>query len=183
MGGSRSTRRRPTDGAGRIRQVGELWRRATESASKERPLLLLVDGLDESAQVAERTIPRLLPTTLAPYVHVICSSRPAPDPRKLVPVEHPFREARVQTLEPLDSADIGSLLLSLHVPSPQSLAVRIHEVTNGLPLFVRFVSADVAARGESALQAIEEQAPSGVRDYFAQQVEQIAALSKTDVAR
>ena len=78
-------------------QLSELWAAASERATIERPLLLIVDGLDEMAAEAI-AIADLLPTALGAHVHVVVSSRTKPDPRDAVPPEHPLQRAHVLEL-------------------------------------------------------------------------------------
>lgn len=56
-------------------QLVHLWAEAKATASASRPLLLVVDGLDEMA-TGKVTIAGLLPAELGPYVHVVVTSRP-----------------------------------------------------------------------------------------------------------
>lgn len=93
----------PTDLDALQSQFNQLWPHASETATPTQPLLVLVDGLDEMAaiKVDEVNIAQLLPVKLAPYVHIIVSSRPNPEPLQHVALEHPLRKAdrplRLQT--------------------------------------------------------------------------------------
>jgi hypothetical protein len=82
-------------------QLLALWTAASDMASAERPLVLLVDGLDEMAS-GPVTICDLLPAELGTYVHVLVSSRPDPESTALVAPEHPLRRAQVIRLRRLD---------------------------------------------------------------------------------
>jgi hypothetical protein len=60
-------------------QFSQLWAQALKLAGPEQPCLLLLDGLDEQAP-GDVTIAHLLPANLAPYVHIVVTSRPNPEP-------------------------------------------------------------------------------------------------------
>jgi WD40 repeat protein len=74
-------------------EFSALWERACERASAaERPLLLLVDGLDED--IRPRGLPSvasLLPTALRDFGHVLVTSRPNPALPDDVQADHPLR--------------------------------------------------------------------------------------------
>lgn len=91
-------------------QLLGLWAEASSTACVERPLLLVVDGLDEMAPGAV-TIADLLPADLGPYVHVLVSSRPSPAPLHQVWPEHPMRAAAVLPLHALEAGDMEALLV------------------------------------------------------------------------
>ena len=176
----------PSDLESQRSQLLWLWARAVAAADRECPLLLLVDGLDEMArgELGEVTIADLLPGELGPHVHLLVTSRPNPDPLKQVAPEHPLRRADVMQLRPLGRADIEALLGAQGCAPEHAtvLAQRVLEVTKGEPLLVRFVSEDVAAGGEQVLAGLEQNPPAGVKDYFRQQFEQLAAHAEADIA-
>jgi tetratricopeptide (TPR) repeat protein len=164
-------------------QLLDLWALAVEAASAERPLLLVVDGLDEIAP-GSVTITDLLPTALGPYVHVVVTSRPTPEPFSQVPSEHPLRQAEVTRLQTLDDADVAALLVQQGCPTEfaGAVAARVMTVTKGEPLLARFVTEDVVTGGEGALEGLERDPPAGVKDYFARQFRQLNARATGDMA-
>jgi tetratricopeptide (TPR) repeat protein len=165
-------------------QFSELWDDARTRATAERPLLLLVDALDEQAG-GELTIASLLPESLADNVHVIVSSRPRPDARERVGTGHPLRDAQVLTLAGLDSLDVRTLLLRglgsrLAEGDADRLAARIHTLSRGEALLARHICEDVIARGEAVLNDIERSPPRGIHDYFLRQVREIDEAADAD---
>ena len=174
----------PADLDSQQNQLLELWAQAVDAARNDRPLLLLVDGLDEMAP-GEVRIAHLLPEDLKPHVHVVVTSRPNPQPLEQVPLEHPFRQASVMRLHALGLADIDQLLRSqgASAETARKLAPRTWEVTKGEPLLARFISQDVAAGGEKILAALERNPPGGVKAYFREQVRQLKAHAEGQVSR
>ena len=83
----------PVDFDAQSSQFTNLWHAAATAATAERPLLLLVDGLDEM-ETEKVTIAELLPSFLAQHACVVVFSRPNPRPQEKVPIEHPFRKAK-----------------------------------------------------------------------------------------
>jgi hypothetical protein len=164
-------------------QLLHLWTRAVEAARADRPLLLVVDGLDEMAH-SEVTIAQLLPARLGPFVHVVVTSRPSPEPLAQVALEHPLRQAQVLRLRSLTLNDIEALLARRGgATGPTSgLAQRLLEITRGEPLLARFVSQDVVVGGEPVLAGLERNRPTGIKDYFHKQLEQLEARAKEDIA-
>jgi tetratricopeptide (TPR) repeat protein len=162
-------------------QLISLWSLAVESATAARPLLLVVDGLDEMAPGAV-TIDDLLPTDLGPYVHVVVTSRPAPEPISQFPPEHPFRQAELTRLYTLDDGDIAALLEQQggSADFARALAPRVRSVTKGEPLVARFVAEDVATGGEDALERLERDPPTGVKNYFRHQFQQLEDRAAAD---
>jgi hypothetical protein len=160
-------------------QFSQLWAPAVQAA---RPLLLLVDGLDEMAP-GEVTIADELPKSLGPYGHVVVTSRPNPEPLQQVGLEHPFKKADVLRLYALDEASIRALLAKYGAPPAvaAALAPRVTATTKGEPLFARFVCQEVAAQGEAALARLEKDPPDDVEAYFRQQFEQLDALAEGDL--
>jgi tetratricopeptide (TPR) repeat protein len=174
----------PSDLDGRRSQLLELWSMAVETAQANRPLLLLVDGLDEMS-AGGVTIADVLPGELAPNVHVVVTSRPSPEALIQVPPEHPFRQASTMRLHALGLADIEELLCTYGTSKEHTtvLAQRVLEVTKGEPLLARFVGQDVARAGEHLLDALERNPPQGIKDYFQQQFKHFRTRIKGHVAR
>ena len=96
-------------------QFLDLWERAAERAhAANRPLLLVVDGLDEDLlppglpSVAAR-----LPWAVGGRTHVLVSSRPRPQLPRDVPPAHPLAHAQQVRLEPFVGArDLAALARS-----------------------------------------------------------------------
>ncbi len=146
-------------------QLLQLWARAGRAADAYRPLLLLVDGLDEMATDG-LTVLDVLPPADRPYVHVIASSRPWALP--VLDHQHPLGTAERLALDHLDEIALTELLADNGADPHDAarLAGRVLAVTRGEPLFSSLVSADVAAGGEPRLAELEAQGVAGVRDYF-----------------
>ncbi|WP_030609820.1 ATP-binding protein [Streptomyces fulvoviolaceus] len=171
----------PTDLESQRSQLLWLWERAAKAARPERPLLLLVDGLDEMARGA-MNIAKLLPATLGEHVGVVVTSRPNPEPLTQVPLEHPLRQAAVIRLNTLELADI-QLLLKVEGCSDATaaaLADRVLSISRGEPLLARFVGQDVAVDGERALADLERDRPQGVKEYFQKQFEQLDSRAEAE---
>lgn len=146
-------------------QFSELWSLAARS-----PLALVVDGLDEMAHEELRAV-QLLPAGLG-AARVAVSTRPLPDPRTVLPTEHPLRAAQVLDLAPLDLEETRRLLIGLD-PAPDELPERVrqvHMIANGEPLVARFVAERVAAHGDAALVDAAGAPHASVDDYFQYQV-------------
>jgi hypothetical protein len=163
-------------------QFNQLWVPAVKAAGAARPLLLAVDGLDEMAP-GEATIAGELPQFLGPYVHVVVTSRPNPEPLQQVDLAHPFKQADVLRLYALDEANIRALLAGYGASQAvaAALAPRVTAATKGEPLFARFVCQEVAAQGEAALARLEKDPPDDVEAYFRQQFDQLDDLAEGDL--
>ena len=83
-----------------------LWSLAASRADERgRPLLLIVDGLDEDLRPpATPSIAALLPLLAGGRTHVLVSSRPTPDLPDDLPIGHPLRRVRPENLEPFAGA-------------------------------------------------------------------------------
>jgi hypothetical protein len=160
-------------------QFSELWSQALDAVSGDKPLLVLVDGLDEMAS-GEVTIAHLLPANLTPYVHVVVFSRPNPEPLGQVDLTHPFKKAGVLRLHTFGDAEVGALLREYGTPEgvATDLASRVLAMTKGEPLFARFVCQEVAVEGERALARLEQAPPTDVEAYFRQQFRQLDRLAE-----
>ncbi|MEV1118780.1 trypsin-like peptidase domain-containing protein [Actinosynnema sp. NPDC049800] len=158
---------RSDDGAGGF---DELWREAAANAGPGRPLLLVVDGLDEAAP-DRPGVAELLPAHVPDFTHVIVTSRPSPRARSLVPPHHPLHRAHLVALPPLSVAEIAELLHVFGAAEPASSAAAVHEVTRGEPLLARFTAQDVARDGDAALAAYRRERPADVAGYFRWQLD------------
>jgi tetratricopeptide (TPR) repeat protein len=159
-------------------QFGELWSKASLEAGAARPLLLIVDSVDEMAAESP-SIVQLLPANLAPYVHVLVSSRPEFEVSRHLSLEHPLRRAERISLGRLEKPDLSALLQHQGVATEEAtrLAGQIANKTGGHPLYARFVCQDVAQKGESML----DQLPEDVAGYFQEQVRSLKGLADADI--
>jgi tetratricopeptide (TPR) repeat protein len=174
----------PSDLAQLRAQFSELWAEAVARANRDRPLLLLVDGLDEMADGGNDTVAHALPDLPGDYVHVAVSSRPNPRPLEQVSNEHPFKRAVSWSLHKFNEAEVRDLLAQsgLAPEEARAFAPRVLAATGGEPLFVRFVGQDVAMRGEAALREIEAHPPRDVEEYFRQQLAQLRGRADGEVS-
>jgi hypothetical protein len=87
-------------------QFYALWRRAAERAADTgRPLLLVVDGLDEDTRPAGLpSVASLLPTVVEGWAHVLVASRPNPELPIDVPSGHPLTTTDPLQLQPFQGA-------------------------------------------------------------------------------
>jgi WD40 repeat protein len=92
--------------AGDLYQFRALWQRAAERAATEgRPLLLVVDGLDEDLRPPGLpSVAALLPATAGGRAHVLVSSRPHPELPADIPTGHPLRQVRAVPVPPFAAA-------------------------------------------------------------------------------
>ena len=92
--------------AGDLYQFRALWQRAAERADTDgRPLLLVVDGLDEDLRPPGLpSVAALLPATTGGRAHVLVSSRPYPELPADIPAGHPLRQARAVPVKPFSGA-------------------------------------------------------------------------------
>lgn len=150
-------------------QFSQLWRSMVANAQHDKPLLLLVDALDEMA-VTEASIANELPTLLGPYVHVIVTSRPNPKPLQQISIEHPFKNAETLRLHRLNITQTQMLLQTYNVASINlgETTKRIFRMTRGEPLFAKFVCQEVSEHGTVALSQLENNPPKDVEEYFRQ---------------
>ncbi|MEU4765076.1 serine protease [Actinosynnema sp. NPDC023794] len=167
---------RSDDGA---RRFDELWQEAAANAGPDRPLLLVVDGLDE-ASPDRPGVAELLPAHVPDFTHVVVTSRPSPRARSLVPPHHPLHRAPLVVLPPLSVAEVAELLHVSGSAEPASFAAAVHEVTRGEPLLARFTAQDVARDGEAALAAYRRERPSDVAGYFRWQLDLLEVDAEDD---
>lgn len=165
-------------------QFSELWAQALSTANPDQPLLLLVDGLDEQSITGEVTIAHLLPANLADYVHVVVTSRPNPEPLQTTTLEHPFRQANIVRLHTFGKAEIEALLMEYGTDANNATksTPRVLTITQGEPLFARFVCREVAEQGEVVLTELEKNPPADVEVYFKEQFKQLKSLAEGDLA-
>jgi tetratricopeptide (TPR) repeat protein len=159
----------------------ELWSEATRRVTAERPLLLVVDGLDEMAD-GDVTVADVLPSALGDHIHVVVSSRPEPDPRQAVGREHPLRTAAVLDLRAFGEESIRELAASFGLDEAIVSPARILALTGGEPLFARFVCDAIARRGLDELRRLEEHPPTDAEDYFRDQLAALADAELGDVS-
>lgn len=161
----------PSEPGALVTQFRALWSRAVARAGPLRPLVLVVDALDEAAP-ASPSIVELLPTELGPHTHVLVSTRPAAAHTDALAQGHPVRTGAMMTLGVLSVENIEQLLIADGLPASASgaVAVRVHDLTHGEPLLARFVCEDVALSPSSALERFESDPPDGVQDYFSRQL-------------
>jgi hypothetical protein len=89
-------------------QLYALWGRATERAADTgRPLLLVVDGLDEDMRpLGLPSVASLLPTLVEGRAHVLVASRPYPELPGDVPDDHPLTLPTIRVdLTPFEGAE------------------------------------------------------------------------------
>ena len=161
------------DFAERRYQMDALWRSAIARASAAKPLVLVVDGLDEAAREGQ-TIASLLPRQFRPHCHVLVSVRSPEALRDGADPHHPLQAAQIWQLTVMGDAEIRDLLIQYGMNSRHAsrLAPQVLHRTGGEPLFVRFVCEEVS-NDESILQRLERAPPSGVKEYFGQQLDQL----------
>lgn len=162
-------------------QFSALWARLLETVPG--PVAILVDGLDEMAP-GPVSVAAVLPDRLAPNVQILVTSRPSPDPRDAVPAGHPLPAGRFLTLAGFTTADLVDLLTRLGASSATALALApgILTLTRGEPLLARFVAEESAAAG-AIPSTLRDDAPKGVRAYFARQVDQLIAVGDSTLTR
>lgn len=155
-----------------------LWSQALEKARQDRPLLLLIDGLDEMIW-EENIVGDFLPSKLGNYTHVIVSARPGLNFQQQTPEYHPFSQSQKYHLLPFSELEIKELLEQLGASANlgTDLAPRIWIVTNGEPLYARHICEDVIKYGESILARLEQDPPSGVKEYFRREAGHLVSLA------
>ncbi len=88
-----------------------LWEEAMEARSRDRHLLLIIDGLDEDLRSPDSpSVAALLPFGAGGRGHVLVTSRPYPELPIDVPSRHPLRQARLVPLEATEAAEEQRLL-------------------------------------------------------------------------
>jgi len=169
----------PTDVEALGRLFTVLWSEAAAHARPARPLTLLVDGLDEIVpDERNRTVAHFLPDHLPPCVHVVVTSRPQPKAFDWVPTYHPLKKAQVYRLARFGPQEVRALLAQAGdtVPRDDAFIQRLVDLTQGEPLFLRFLCEDVAKWGEEAEAKLDALPPlKGVEDYFQEQLRLLGA--------
>jgi hypothetical protein len=162
-------------------QLFRLWKQAAAMAGPYRPLLLLVDGLDEMAASDTMTILDALPPASKPYVHILASSRPGVLPVLFPP--HPLAAAELLHLGRLDEPAVADLLVGNGVDGARAAAMagRVRSMTRGEPLFASVVAGDVAAGGEDRLAELEAEGVTGMGEYFRSDVAELKQRLETQV--
>ncbi|MBD3386399.1 NACHT domain-containing protein, partial [candidate division KSB1 bacterium] len=80
--------------AEKTRQYEVLWDKVHSRLSANNRLLVLIDGMDESAQSGEQPLLDFLPEKLPDFACWILTSRPLPDALDTVPMTHVLRRAQ-----------------------------------------------------------------------------------------
>ena len=138
-------------------QFRNLWRRLMTEAGQRRPVLLIIDGLDELGEPEK--IADWLPGNLVDYVHVVLTSRTGfPLDLYLRREAHIAKWSEPLELKNLEESDIVELLTEYtnDRQQAQQLAPQAMKITNGLPLAARLLSLDIEQHGESALDRSQQ---------------------------
>jgi hypothetical protein len=150
-------------------QFKSLWSRLMLHSSRERPVFLVVDGLDELEE--PDSLGRWFPGHLAPYTHVVASGRATFDPLWYLPHHHVARSAGPPIeLEPLDRKDVEQLL-NEQLKDPDAAARLVDPVfllTKGFALTTRLIAKDIAENGEDALRD-KARLTALMRDYLGEE--------------
>jgi WD40 repeat protein len=158
-----------------LHQFRALWQRAAEQADTEgRPLLLVVDGLDEDLRPPGLpSVAALLPASAGGGAHVLVSSRQHPELPGDIPAKHPLRLAGMVQLQPFSGAR------ELRVLARQEIDDLLRRDDDGLAADVLGLLA--AAAGPLAVQDLA--AMTTVAPQSAALARRIRALVKTAAAR
>jgi hypothetical protein len=162
-------------------QFSQLWSAAAQRATAARPVLLVVDGLDEMED-EDVSIADVLPAGLGPHVHVVVSSRARPDARERVDRVHPLRTAAAMSLPAFGLQGIELMLGRYAVAAGDGVAERILGITHGEPLFARFVCEELGQRGVAELDRLEADPPRDAEDYFREQLRRLDEAELGDVS-
>ncbi len=154
-------------------QFKTLWSRLMLYCNRDRPVLLVIDALDELEE--PDSLGRWLPGHLVPYAHVVASERTTFDPLRHLPSIHVARSAAPPlTLGPLEQKDVAELLeQQLHDPAAATRLVEpVLRLTKGFALTTRLLAKDIAENGEATLQD-EERLAALMRDYLGEEARQL----------
>ena len=161
------------------RQYERLWKKVESQVSSQNRVLVLIDGLDESAQAGKQPLVEYLPPKLPPYVSWVLTSRPLPDVLSAMPTTHFLRQAHSHWLTGLEPDEVRELLRHFgdSVKRSDDFIKGLIEQTNGEPLFLRFLCQDIADWGEQAKAHLEEM-PREVTAYFQRQFKLLRERTK-----
>ena len=161
------------------RQYEQLWKKVESQVSSQNRVLVLIDGLDESAQAGEQPLLEYLPPKLPPYVYWVLSSRPLPDVLSAMPATHFLRQAHSHWLAGLKPDEVRKLLRHFgdSVKRSDNFIKHLIKQTNGEPLFLRFLCQDIADCKQQAEAHLEEM-PREVTAYFQKQFKLLRERTK-----
>jgi NACHT domain len=153
-----------TEGSRLEKQFCRLWQQLMTQAGQQRPVLLILDGIDEFPDPAG--FRRWLPTDLADYTHVVAGVRTGFDFGRHLPREGPATWPDSLTLSNLARNDIEEILRETLQDAIRAsrLAPRVMDLTKGLPAAVRGLARELAERGDSALN--RDRVSALIGDYF-----------------
>lgn len=152
------------------RQYDRLWEKVESQVSSSNRVLVLIDGLDESAKKGKQPLIEYIPSTVAPYVYWLLTSRPLPDVLSAVPTTHFLRKARSRWLAGLGPQEVRELLNQAgdQIQRSDDFIKKLLDRTKGEPLFLRFLCQDIAGWGEEAQKHLQE-IPRETKEYFQRQ--------------
>ncbi len=169
----------PISLAEKKRQYERLWKKVESRVSPQNRVLVLIDGLDESACADEQPLLEYLPPKLSTYVYWALTSRPLPKVLSAIPTTHILRQARSHCLAGLKLVEVRKLLRQSgdQIERSDEFIERLIEQTNGEPLFLRFLCQDIADWGEQAEAHLKE-IPGEVKEYFQRQFKLLRERTK-----
>jgi transcriptional regulator with XRE-family HTH domain len=155
-----------------------------KDATASTPLVVVLDGLDEAAQLVEA----ITPAKLGKHVYIVVSGRAEEGDRPRHIASWFFAQNTVKypiIRFSLKALTIQGVLQWLHGRAPSLnnvMAQRLLATTNGVPLFLRFIIDDIRLRVEAGVPADELKQclitlPAPFVDYAA---EQLQAMSKLE---
>lgn len=197
------------DGAA-VEESGALTTSAIERVARAGSrLLILLDGLDECEDAERPLLAQLLPDGVVPNVTIVITLRPKVHQLLLqhLPLNHMLQQLRISAegrdvlyhrLSPLNLEDITSMLEAVGTPAERALVERIHQHSQGLPMFavpyieqprlldeVRSGTPPADAYYERALKHITAQCPEEQRPLLQRLLAILAAarspLSPVDI--
>ncbi|MFY9574928.1 MAG: ATP-binding protein, partial [Blastocatellia bacterium] len=132
-------------------------------APNGRPLIVLLDGLDEAFETL-RPSSTMFPSTLGNGVHVVFSARKTADREWLKVVELELTEDAQIELGQLGASDIQEILERAGLVSDATLVARLEEKTDGDPFYVADVARALADAG-GAIEVLDD-LPATHSDYL-----------------